>query len=101
MKLVDFTKESDGTHLLMDTILFSKEKLWEQLEALKVAWANEFSDSFEFFKEEVERWFVLYINKNDDIEDMLHQLSIDLRELENELFKIKTKNEIMVASMME
>jgi hypothetical protein len=27
MKLVDFTKESDGTHLLMDTILFSKEKL--------------------------------------------------------------------------
>jgi hypothetical protein len=32
---------------------------------------------------------------------MLHQLSIDLRELENELFKINTKHEITVAPMRE
>jgi hypothetical protein len=64
----------------------------EQLEALKVAWSSEFSDSNEFSEEEVERWLVRYINKNDDIEDMLHQLSIDLIEMENELFEIKTKH---------
>jgi 50S ribosomal subunit-associated GTPase HflX len=85
----------------MDTMLMSKEKLLEQLEALKVAWESEFSDSVEFFKEEVERWLVQYINKNDDIEDTLHQLSIDLREMENELFEIKTKHEIIVAPMRE
>jgi hypothetical protein len=56
---------------------------------------SEFSDSNEFSKEEVERWLVRYINKNDDIEDMLHQLSIDLIEMENELFEIKT-NKILI-----
>jgi hypothetical protein len=35
LKLVDLTKELDGPHLLMDTILFSKEKLLEQLEGIK------------------------------------------------------------------
>jgi hypothetical protein len=34
----------------------SKEKLLDQLEALKVAWASEFTDSIEFFEDEVERW---------------------------------------------
>jgi hypothetical protein len=85
----------------MDTILLSREKLLEQLEALKVVWANEFSDSIEFFEDEIERWLVWYVNKNEDIEDTLHQLSLDLRELENELFKTKTKHEIMVAPMRE
>jgi hypothetical protein len=101
LKLVDLTKELDGPHLIMDTILLSREKLLEQLEALKVAWANEFSDSIEFSEDEIERWLVLYVNKNEDIEDTLHQLSLDLRELENELFETKTKHEIMVAPMRE
>jgi hypothetical protein len=85
----------------MDTIIFSKEKLLEQLESLNVAWANEFSNSTEFSKEEIERWLVQYVNKNDDIEDMLHQLSIDLRELENDLFETKTKHQIRVSLMRE
>jgi hypothetical protein len=41
------------------------------------------------------------VNKNEDIEDTLHQLSLDLRELENELFETKTKHEIMVSPMRE
>jgi hypothetical protein len=31
----------------------------------------------------------------------LHQLSIELREINNEIFEIKTKHEIIVASMRE
>jgi hypothetical protein len=58
LKLVDLTKELDGPNLLMDTILMSKEKLLEQLEVLKVAWASEFTDSIEFSEDEVERWLV-------------------------------------------
>jgi hypothetical protein len=42
-----------------------------------------------------------YININDEVDDMLNQLGIDIREMENELFEIKTKHEIMVASMRE
>jgi hypothetical protein len=37
LKLVDLTKELDITHLIMDTMLLSKEQLQEQLEAIKVA----------------------------------------------------------------
>ena len=100
LKLVDLTKELYGPNLLMDSILMSKEKLLEELEALKFAWENEFSDSVEF-SEEVERWLVRYINNNDDIKDTLHQLRIDAREMENELFEIKTKHEITIAVMRE
>jgi hypothetical protein len=53
LKLVDIKKELDGLYLLMDTILLLKEKLLKQLESLKVAWANEFSDSIEFSEEEI------------------------------------------------
>jgi hypothetical protein len=43
----------------MDTILLSKEKLQEQLDALKISWASEFNDSIEYSEEEVERWLIL------------------------------------------
>jgi hypothetical protein len=101
LKFFDLTKELDGPHLLMDTILLSKEQILEQLEALKVAWDNEFSDSVGFSEEDIERWLVRYINKNNDIEDTLHQLSIDLGEFENELFETKTKHEITISPMRE
>ena len=70
-KLVDLTKELDGPNLSMDTILLSKDKLLEQLDVLKVAWENEFTGSIEFSKEEVERWLVRYINRNDEVDNML------------------------------
>jgi hypothetical protein len=47
--LGDITKELDGPNLLMDTILFSNETLIEQLDALKVAWANEFRETIKFW----------------------------------------------------
>jgi hypothetical protein len=37
--------------------------------------------------------------KNQDIEEALHKISIDLRELEGELFNIKIRHEINVAPM--
>jgi hypothetical protein len=85
----------------MDTIIMSKEKLLDQIEALKVAWVSEFTDSIKFFEDDVERWLVRYIKKTDDIKGMLHQLSIDLREVENKLFEIKTKHIIMTSQIRE
>jgi hypothetical protein len=35
--------------------------------------------------------------KNQDIEDALHEISLDLRDLEGELFNIKIRHEINVA----
>jgi hypothetical protein len=84
LKLVDLTKELDGPNLLMDTMLLLKETLIDQLDALKVPWANEFTKTIEFSEEEVEKWLVMYINRNDEVDDTLHQFGMHMRELENE-----------------
>jgi hypothetical protein len=47
----------------------------------------------------VESWFVSYVNKNEDIEDTLNQLSMDFEDLENSLFDIKVRKEITVVLM--
>jgi len=41
------------------------------------------------------------VNKNKDIEDTLHQLSIDFRDLESTLFDIKVRQKIIAAPMRE
>jgi hypothetical protein len=101
LKLVSLTKELDGPNLLMDTMILTKEYLMGQLNALKVAWANEFTETIEFSEDEVEKWLVRYINRNDEVDDTLHQSELDLREFENQLFEIKTKHEITVAPLRE
>jgi hypothetical protein len=55
----------------------------------------------EYTEHEVENWLVNYVNKNEDIEDTLHQLSIDHREYESTLFDIKFRQEIIVAPMKD
>jgi hypothetical protein len=47
----------------------------------------------------VENWLVDYSNKYQDIEEELQNNSIDLRDLEGELFNIKILHEINVAPM--
>jgi uncharacterized protein YecA (UPF0149 family) len=73
----------------------------EQLKTLKVAWANEFTETIEFSEDEVEKWLVQYININDEVDDTLHQSELDLREFESQLFEIKTKHEITMAPLRE
>jgi hypothetical protein len=51
-----------------------------QLKTLKVSWDNEFTETIEFSKYEVERCLVWYINRNDEVDDTLHQSKLDLRE---------------------
>ena len=80
----------------MDTILSSKEQLLDQLNVLKLAWENKFIEIIELSEEDVERWLIRYININDEVYDTLHQLGMYLREMENELFEIKTKHEIII-----
>jgi hypothetical protein len=47
----------------------------------------------------VDNWLVGYSVQNGDIHQALRNLSIDLSELENELFSIKIWNEINVAPL--
>jgi hypothetical protein len=72
-----------------------------QLNALKVVWANEFTKNIEFFEDEVEKWLVQYFNRNDEVENTLHQSNIYLRQSKNQWFEIKTKHEITMAPLRE
>jgi hypothetical protein len=53
----------------------------------------------EYTEHEVEIWLVNYVNKNEDIEDTLHQLLIDFRDYESTLFDIKVIQEIIVSPL--
>jgi hypothetical protein len=44
---------------------------------------------------------VEYVNKNEDIEITLQQISIDYRELESKMLYIRVKQEVFVALMHE
>jgi hypothetical protein len=61
LKLVSITKELNGPNLLMDTMILSKEYLMGQINALKVTWADEFTETVEFSEDEVEKRLVCYM----------------------------------------
>jgi hypothetical protein len=53
------------------------------------------------FTHYIDRWLVKYKNKSEDIENKLQNLSIDLREIEKELFSVKIKQEVIVAPLRD
>jgi hypothetical protein len=79
----------------------SKEQFEEKLELSKTASTERIYSLSEYSKLEVEIWLVSYVRENEDIEDTLHQLSIDFRDLESSLFDIKVRQEIIVATMID
>jgi len=48
---------------------------------------------------EIESWLVNYVNKNEDIEDTLHQHLVDFRDYESSLFDIKVIQEIIATPL--
>ena len=59
-----------------------------QFEELKRESTRKFDTMIEFTHDDIDNWFVEYTNKNEDIENTLQNLSIDLREIEKELFAL-------------
>jgi hypothetical protein len=55
LKLVEFTKELEGPHFIMNSILISMDQLQEYMEALKTSWASEFNNLAEFLEEYIEK----------------------------------------------
>jgi hypothetical protein len=55
----------------------------------------------EYTYDYIDNYLVEYMNKNDDIEAILQNLSIDHREIESELLNIKVKQEGIVSPLRE
>jgi hypothetical protein len=60
---------------------------------------EKFYGILEYNEDDIDNCLVYYSMKNQDIEEALHGISLDLRDLEGELFKIKIRHEINVAPM--
>jgi hypothetical protein len=55
----------------------------------------------EYTYDDIDNWLVEYTNKNEDIETILKNLSIDHREIESEFISIKVKQEVIVSPLRD
>jgi hypothetical protein len=51
--------------------------------------------------DDIDNCLVEYTNTNEDIENVLQNLSVDLREIEREFFNVKIKQEVIVAPLRD
>jgi hypothetical protein len=73
----------------------------EHIEELKRTSVEKFVNMMESTHDDIDSWFVEYTNKNEDIENILQNLYVDLREIEKELFNVKIKKEVIVATLRD
>jgi hypothetical protein len=67
------------------------------MEILKGLSAEKFNGIIEYGEEQIDNWLIDYSRKNQDIEESIHIIYHDLRDLEGELINIKIRHEINVA----
>jgi hypothetical protein len=91
LDLTGSTKDVDDPLLILNYVLMSKVQFQEKMDSLKIVATKKFNNLTDYLEIEVESWLVSYVSKYEDIEDTLHQLSMDFKDLENLLFDIKTR----------
>jgi hypothetical protein len=99
--LAGTTSEVQYPKLIENSILMTREQSEEHVEILKGVSTENFNSMTKYTKQEIERFLVEYVNKNEDIEGTLQQLSINFREFEDTLFDIRVKQKIIIAPMCE
>jgi uncharacterized protein YeeX (DUF496 family) len=93
------TNEVQDPKLILNLLFLTKQEFDEQVEIFKGLSFEKLYDILEYSEDDVEKWLVDYLIKNQDIEEALRYISIDLRDLEGDLFNIKIWHEINVAPM--
>jgi uncharacterized protein YeeX (DUF496 family) len=80
-------------------LFLTKQAFDEQVEIFKGLYFEKFCNILEYDEDDVDKWLVDYSLKNQEIEEDLRNLSIDLRELESDIFNIKIRHVINMAPM--
>jgi hypothetical protein len=86
-------------NLILNSMFLTKQQFDEQVKIFKGLSTEIFYGIVEYNEEEIGNWLVDYSVKNQDIEDEIHGISRDLRDLEGKLFNIKIMHLINVAPM--
>jgi hypothetical protein len=95
------TGEVQDPKLIFNSMFMTKQRFDEHVEILKGLSVEKFNSVIEYGEEEIDNWLIDYSIKNQDIEESIHGISHDLRDLEGELFNIKIIHEINVAPMKD
>jgi hypothetical protein len=83
--------------LILNSLASTKQAFNKQVDNLKALSLENFYSIIEYHEQEVDNWLVRYSVQNADIDETLCKLSIDLSELETEVFNIQIRNDINVA----
>jgi hypothetical protein len=82
--------------LILNSMSSTKQAFDKQVDNLKALSLEIFYNIIEYHEQEVDNWLVWYSVQNADIDETLCKLSIDLSELENEVFTIQIRNDINI-----
>ena len=82
-------------------MLVTRQHFEEKIEELNRTSTENFYNMIEFTHDDLDIQLVEYTNKNEDIENILQNLSVDLREIERELFNVKIKREVFVTPLRD
>jgi hypothetical protein len=97
--LAGSTNKVQDPKLILNSMFLTKQQFDEQVEIFKGLSVEKFYGILEYNEDDIDNWLVDYSVKNQDIEEALHGISLDLRDLEGELFNIKIRHEINMAPM--
>jgi hypothetical protein len=93
------TNEVQDPKFILNSLFLTKQAFDEQVEIFIGLSFENFYGILEYNEDDVDNWLVDYSVKNQYIEEALHNIYIDLRDLESEIFNIKIWHEINIAPM--
>ena len=97
--LAGSTNEVQDPNLIVNSLPLTKKAFDKQVDIFKELSLEKFYNILEYGQDDIDNWLVDYSVQNEEIDQALRNLSIDFMELENELFKIKIRNEINITLM--
>jgi uncharacterized protein YeeX (DUF496 family) len=87
--LAGSTNKVQDLKLILNSLFITKQQFDKQVDIFKGLSFENFYGILEYDEDDIDNWLVDYSVKNQDIEEALHGISNDLRDLEGELFNIK------------
>jgi hypothetical protein len=93
------TNEVQDPNLIVNSLPLTIQASNEQVDIFKGLSLETFYNILEYGEDDVDNWLVDYLVQTEEIDQALRNLSIDLRELENEIFNIKIWDKINVAPL--
>ena len=93
------TNDFQHPNSIVNSLPLTKQSFNKQVDIFKALSLEKFYSILEYAEDDVDNWLVNYLVYNKEIDQALHNISINFRELENKLFNIKICNEMNVSPM--